>query len=515
MKNRGTTALIALFFAGLVGLWVADSVQIPGAAERDRLKGRVLAGMINVKPDDLRKIEIVGGTDPWSSSGATAERWQMTAPIDVAADPSLVEGLAFRLKELTRKPQADTLTGDPATYRPAPRRRTIRLWGTAPTPRWPRSTWARSASIAGTSARGRAPGSRSSRRRGWRWSTCRRSAGAIASCSASRPSRSTPSRSPRPGATSSSPRARRLADRRADPGAGRRGQDRGADRQPRGAPRDQRRPVRRQRGERHLLGALRARSPSLTVTVSAARARPLAPTGPPDRQAGRGAARPPVCPDRRPERPDRGRRPGLGRADEARPEPVPEREGRRHRPQPGDPLPGRGRRPVVRGRPVGQRVVPHRALGRPGRLQGRPGVLPGARRAPDRAFICRPAPSEATSRARPAADIIRVWQAPTAGPQPRSPERTADVHPQDRQPRRRQESPVRPDRGGLVHPGLARRRAANLFKESWAFRDRLILAAPPTRSSRSASMAWASGSRSRLPRSSSACSRTTREPAGG
>ena len=133
MKNRGTTALIALFFAGLVGLWVADWSQTPSAVDLARQRGRILAGLVNLRPDDLRKIEIDGGPDAPALvfERRAGRRWQMTAPLDVAANPSLVEGLAFRLKELTRKPEATTLTGDPATYGLAPASKTVRLWGAA------------------------------------------------------------------------------------------------------------------------------------------------------------------------------------------------------------------------------------------------------------------------------------------------------------------------------------------------------------------------------------------------
>ena len=55
----------------------------------------------------------------------------MTAPMDVAADPSKVETLAYNLKELARKPEAATLEGDPAAFGLAPPERTIRLWGAA------------------------------------------------------------------------------------------------------------------------------------------------------------------------------------------------------------------------------------------------------------------------------------------------------------------------------------------------------------------------------------------------
>ena len=49
----------------------------------------------------------------------------------MAADPSKVETLAFNLKEMARKPESDTLAGDPASFGLAPPERTIRLWGPA------------------------------------------------------------------------------------------------------------------------------------------------------------------------------------------------------------------------------------------------------------------------------------------------------------------------------------------------------------------------------------------------
>ncbi len=63
MKNRGTYALLALFFAGLVGLWVADFAQIPTRSQRERMSSRLLHELLDTKPDDLRKIEILGGED--------------------------------------------------------------------------------------------------------------------------------------------------------------------------------------------------------------------------------------------------------------------------------------------------------------------------------------------------------------------------------------------------------------------------------------------------------------------
>jgi Domain of unknown function (DUF4340) len=131
MKNRGTYALLALFFAGLVGLWVADFAQIPTRKQRERMSSRILHELVDTKPDDVQKIEIFGGPEPLVFERRKGNRWQMTAPMDVAADPSKVETLAYNLKELSRKPEAATLEGDPAQYGLAPPERTIRLWGSS------------------------------------------------------------------------------------------------------------------------------------------------------------------------------------------------------------------------------------------------------------------------------------------------------------------------------------------------------------------------------------------------
>ena len=129
MKNRGTYLLLALFFAGLVGLWVADFAQLPTRSQRERMSNRILHELLDTKPDDLRKIEILGGDEPIVFERREGNRWQMTAPMDVAADPSKVETLAYNLKELSRKPDAATLEGDPGRFGLSPPERTIRLWG--------------------------------------------------------------------------------------------------------------------------------------------------------------------------------------------------------------------------------------------------------------------------------------------------------------------------------------------------------------------------------------------------
>ncbi len=132
MKERGIYLLLGLFFASLVGLWLLEYARVPTLVERDRKGGRVLHELLDLKPDDLRKIEILGGEDgPMVFERREGNRWQMTAPKDAAADPSKVETLAYNLKELSRRPESANLAGDPSQYGLAPPERTVKLWGPA------------------------------------------------------------------------------------------------------------------------------------------------------------------------------------------------------------------------------------------------------------------------------------------------------------------------------------------------------------------------------------------------
>ena len=131
MKDRGTYALLALFFAGLVGLWALDFARVPTRKQRDRMSNRILPELVDTKPDDLLKVEILGGETPIVFERRDGQHWQMTSPIDVAADPSMVESFAYSLKELSRRPESSTLEGDASRYGLAAPERTIKLWGKA------------------------------------------------------------------------------------------------------------------------------------------------------------------------------------------------------------------------------------------------------------------------------------------------------------------------------------------------------------------------------------------------
>jgi hypothetical protein len=130
MNNRGTIAGIVVFLAGLVGLWWAEKARIPTHEEILQNRFRVLPGLARVdKPDDVRRIEISGGAKPLAFERRPGNRWQMVEPLDVAADPTIVEGLAFNLKMLERVRDSGTLDESPSSYGLAPASRTIRLLG--------------------------------------------------------------------------------------------------------------------------------------------------------------------------------------------------------------------------------------------------------------------------------------------------------------------------------------------------------------------------------------------------
>ncbi|WP_435016576.1 DUF4340 domain-containing protein [Tundrisphaera sp. TA3] len=134
MKNRGNLLLMGVFLAGMLGLWWADRARIPTRVDRARAEGRVLPALLDTRPEELRRIEIVGGPAPivLERRGANNDRWQMISPLDVAADPSKAEALAFNLKSLARRPETEARqAGSPDSFGLAPPERTVRLWGTA------------------------------------------------------------------------------------------------------------------------------------------------------------------------------------------------------------------------------------------------------------------------------------------------------------------------------------------------------------------------------------------------
>lgn len=130
MSNKTTTALIVLLFASLMVLWFADA-QLAWRRAAPTPGGRLLENLAGLRPDGLRRIEIERGAERIVLERRSGRAWQMVSPADVAADPGLVEDLAFRLRALSRLPQADSLSGRPADYGLDPASAVVRLWGPA------------------------------------------------------------------------------------------------------------------------------------------------------------------------------------------------------------------------------------------------------------------------------------------------------------------------------------------------------------------------------------------------
>ncbi len=57
-KHHTTFILLTLFFTGLIALWWADYADIPTAEERLKQKGLVLPALLDVRPADVRRLEI-------------------------------------------------------------------------------------------------------------------------------------------------------------------------------------------------------------------------------------------------------------------------------------------------------------------------------------------------------------------------------------------------------------------------------------------------------------------------
>ena len=123
-KHHATIVLAIVFCTGLIVLWWADKT---GLDQDD--SDAVLPALAKVAAADIKRLEIVKPNDASESDGRGLPRteriiferrdegrWQMIEPIDVAADPSLVETLAQNLKALRRSPDAGTIHGPPKNF---------------------------------------------------------------------------------------------------------------------------------------------------------------------------------------------------------------------------------------------------------------------------------------------------------------------------------------------------------------------------------------------------------------
>ena len=129
MKNRSNFVLLFLFFAALAGLWAADQWKLPTRKDRERAEPRILPELLDAKSDDVQRIEIAGGAKKIVFERSDRNKWQMREPVDTAADPGMVEALAFTLKELTKQRDVGHLEGSLESFGLEKPERTISVFG--------------------------------------------------------------------------------------------------------------------------------------------------------------------------------------------------------------------------------------------------------------------------------------------------------------------------------------------------------------------------------------------------
>ena len=128
---RPTFVLIGLFFAGLLVLWWLEDSGVPTEAQRRGRLNRVLPDLIDVPETAVTRLEILRGGETLAFERKGTDRWQMTRPLDVAADSTIVETLIGNLKNLRKSPDSGTITAPPESYGLAPPGAVVRLWGDA------------------------------------------------------------------------------------------------------------------------------------------------------------------------------------------------------------------------------------------------------------------------------------------------------------------------------------------------------------------------------------------------
>ncbi|MGO9600952.1 MAG: DUF4340 domain-containing protein [Isosphaeraceae bacterium] len=125
---RATFVLIGLFFAGLLALWWLDYAGVPTEVQRRQRGDRVLADLVGTPELGIAALEIVGRGQTVAFERRGPDRWQMTRPLDVAADATAVESLIGNLRDLRKSADSGTITAAPDAYGLAPPVAVIRLW---------------------------------------------------------------------------------------------------------------------------------------------------------------------------------------------------------------------------------------------------------------------------------------------------------------------------------------------------------------------------------------------------
>lgn len=118
------------FFVAMIALWGLDVAGVRPRSETERRKSRVLPDLMEAPEASIHRVAIDRGDEHlvFERRGGRPGRWQMTQPVDVAAEPTRLDALVRNLRELHPVPDAGTVQGDPASYGLAPPAARVRLF---------------------------------------------------------------------------------------------------------------------------------------------------------------------------------------------------------------------------------------------------------------------------------------------------------------------------------------------------------------------------------------------------
>ena len=125
---RSTLTLVAVFFAGLVGLWLLEYSGVLTESQRRERKDHILPELIDRPESAITRVAITREGQTLAFERRGKDRWQMIEPVDAAADPTSLETLVRNLKGLRRSPDTGTINGPAESYGLAPPAAVIRLW---------------------------------------------------------------------------------------------------------------------------------------------------------------------------------------------------------------------------------------------------------------------------------------------------------------------------------------------------------------------------------------------------
>src|SRR5262245_10752315 len=107
MNPKTTLAMGIMFLVTLLTIATLKIVKQPTAAELEGWKTKVVSELHDVDVENVTQVLFARDKDQFEFNYVeSADRWQMTKPIDVVAQTSAVRDLFFDLKHLSRRTSA-------------------------------------------------------------------------------------------------------------------------------------------------------------------------------------------------------------------------------------------------------------------------------------------------------------------------------------------------------------------------------------------------------------------------